>query len=757
MIFGRNTSYSPRVASTSLNTEDSGDLAMQSSPYEGSGSGLGFRRLESKLAKSPAAEQKGTNYPSLISGAAIPSWRWKTHQIFVAGPVDAEQKIGLMLIPPGVMRIVCGLRTLLALVLLVMLYRALGFPQPKRPTIRVMATIVLLLTSFVARESSAEFPSENLLKEYEERLSSQRCTGERCAVIDRMELRLKGGQFSLLLQVSSDGVSAVTLPGPIDVFEAQRITVNGQESFATRRLATNFIELKTPAGKSIVVVEGVLPIRPAFAIQFPDHPIALSFESKDWIQTGLPASGVAPDVLRLSESVQVSPGVGESVPRVESKLSSWVVMRRRLEIGETHELFTSLRRIGDASQALILKLPLGAGERVTSAGVSTENQQVVVSFPPGVAELSYHGLLPKSDSIELAALSVPKLSEEWEVFCDAIYTCQFSGITPSSSVKDGVATKLWQPFPGEKVQVNVAQLQGISGNFVTIDSAQHSVVAGLRQYDGTVNASLRITKESLISLTVAEGAVVQSLALDGEQGKGLQTGSSVSVLVPPGSHSLVLRYLMLRDATHLERVPSVKLSAPTHNLTTVLVPAQDRWVLWTGGAPWGPSVVFWGKLIMVVLITITLAHFGFLGISIGAASMLGVGLTSAPTFLLGIPLMWLAVLHVGGSYRESMLRRSQIVSRVVVLSICALALVVLYNIVETGLVLNPPMLIAGNGSTSASLRWFVDHTEQELLRPWIVRLPLWMWRAFSLIWASWLVVSLLNWLKRTFVVVRDLK
>lgn len=705
-----------------------------------------------------STEQKGTNYPSLISGAAIPSWRWKTHEIYIAGPVDPQQTVRLLLIPPWLMRIICGLRAFLALAMLVLLYRVLKLPQPSRPTIRVMASVLAVLTTFVVRPAHAEFPNEELLKEYESRLESQRCTTRQCSVVDRMAFTLQGGRFILSMRVSSDGVSSVTLPGPVDVLEPRHVTINGQPSIAARRANNNFIEIKLPAGKSDIIVDGELPLRPAFALQFPDRPVAVTFESKDWIQTGLLASGVVPDVLRLSEAVQQQPtAVTGTTSRAETRLSSWVIVRRRLELGENHTLYTTLKRIGDVSQGLILKLPLLLGERITSAGASTENQQVVISFPPGASESSYHGLLPKADSIELTALSLPKVSEEWEVFCDAIYSCEFNGIAPSSSVSDGIATYLWQPFPGDKVGIRIEQLKGISGEFVTIDSAQHHVVSGVRQYEGTVTTSLRITKESLISVTLSDSATVQALELDGEQGKGLVTGTGASVLVPPGSHSLEISYLVPCSPTTFERVPRVTLSTPTHNLTTVLEPAPDRWVVWTGGSVWGPSVVFWGKLIIVCLIAGALARFGFLGISIGAALMLGIGITSAPTYLLGVPLFWLALLHVGGNYREPILRRSPIVTRVAVLLVSASALMVLYNIVETGLVLNPPMLIAGNGSSSESLRWFVDHTEQELLRPWIISLPMWTWRAFSLVWASWLVVSLLNWLKRTFAVVRDLK
>jgi len=713
----------------------------------------GAMKAKRQMPEPKAAEQKGTHYPSLLSGAAVPSWRWRTHELSVAGPVDQHQTIGLILLPPNLMRFICGLRAFLALALVVLLYGTLGFPKPKRTQ---FASLLFLFLFSNPERVYADFPSDSVLNELEARLNAQRCGRESCATIEHMQLGIKADHFNLALRVLSEGASAVKLPGPLEVFAPRHVVVNGQDSPALRRVEDDFLELKVPAGRSLITIEGMLPLRPAFALQFKDKPLSLDFESSDWMQAGLLASGVVPDVLRLNESGATEGNSKKSEEKTETRLSSWVVMRRRLEIREEQTLETTLTRVGDTSQAAIFKLPLLAGERVTSGGFTTEGDQLVVSFPAGTSELSYHGLLPKADSIELVSKPISRVSEEWEVFCDAIYSCESQGITPSQSVKDGVATNVWQPFPGEKVQIKVSQLSGISGDFVTLDTAEHQVNAGLRQYDGTLRASLRVTKESLVSLKFDADSQVQSLSLDGEQGKGLGAEKGVSLLVPPGSHSLELRYMEPREPTLLEKIPAVSISVPTHNLTTTLIPAQDRWILWTGGALWGPSVVFWGKLLILCLISYALSRYGLLGVSGVSSIFLGIGLTSAPTFLVTIPFVWLVLLHAGGPYREKLLPRFPKISRIAVILASVLALLVLYGIVETGLVLAPPMLIAGNGSSASSLRWFVDHTQQELPRPWVMSLPIWTWRGFSLVWSSWLVISLLAWLKRTFKVVRDL-
>ncbi len=754
----------------------SGEIASDS--LEESATPGGLRRKGAKAlmqrqgaGAQAAGEKTGTNYPSLISGAAIPSWRWRSHQIYVAGPVAGDQSLRLVLLPPAIMSGVCGLRVLISMLLLGLLYKALGFRIPGNTALigasraaALVGTLAVLLA--LPRAASAEYPDETLLKELEQRIVSARCVDTSCVALAGMALKLDGSRFVLALDVSSRGVSGVTLPGPLDVLMPESIKLNGAATVATRSLGNGFLQVKVPNGRSRLVIGGTLPQRPAFALQLPDRPLVVNFESLDWMVSGLLPSGVAQEVLRFSEVAKLTDSRGGATQIAggsrlatgeETQLSSWVVAHRRIEISESNTVTTELRRIGDVSQGLIVKLPLLTGERITSAGVSVEGQQAVVSFPPGVSTAEMQGLLPKFDRFQLAAGSVPRVSEEWEVWCDQIYSCTFSGLVPSASVKDGVATKYWQPFPGDKIEVNVSQLGGIAGQFVTVDSAQHSVSADTRQYSGVVTASLRVTKESLVTVTLDESATVQSLALDGEQGRGLATGSGASVLVPTGTHQLELRYLAPRTSGSLETLPRVQLSVPTHNLMTVLQPAQDRWLIWTGGALWGPSVVFWSKLLVVCGIVVGLARLGFLNLSLFSSVMLGVGLSSAPTFILGIPLVWLALLYVGGERRAELLQRSSIVARCLVLGVAMLALLVLYSVVETGLVLRPPMLIAGNNSTAESLRWFLDHTEQELLRPWVVTLPLWAWRAFSLVWSAWLVFSLFGWLKRTFVVVKELR
>ncbi len=75
------------------------------------------------------------------------------------------------------------------------------------------------------------------------------------------------------------------------------------------------------------------------------------------------------------------------------------------------------------------------------------------------------------------------------------------------------------------------------------------------------------------------------------------------------------------------------------------------------------------------------------------------------------------------------------------------ALAVLYFAVRQGLLGWPNMYIGGNGSSSYLLQWFQDRTSMELPRPWLISVPTLFYRILMLVWALWLALALLRWLK----------
>jgi hypothetical protein len=80
-----------------------------------------------------------------------------------------------------------------------------------------------------------------------------------------------------------------------------------------------------------------------------------------------------------------------------------------------------------------------------------------------------------------------------------------------------------------------------------------------------------------------------------------------------------------------------------------------------------------------------------------------------------------------------------------ILTMVALSALILA--IEQGLLGNPEMHIAGNGSNASQLLWYQDRTDKILPQVWVFSLPLYVYRIAMLLWALWLSLALLQWLK----------
>jgi hypothetical protein len=76
-----------------------------------------------------------------------------------------------------------------------------------------------------------------------------------------------------------------------------------------------------------------------------------------------------------------------------------------------------------------------------------------------------------------------------------------------------------------------------------------------------------------------------------------------------------------------------------------------------------------------------------------------------------------------------------------------LTLGLLFRAVAAGLLGQPEMQIAGNGSWAHSLHWYQDRFDKALPQAWVISAPLWLYRLLMLLWALWLANALLRWLR----------
>lgn len=715
-----------------------------------------------KLAPSPAepdatASNSQYSYEDkvFLSGPALPAWRWRTHSISVDAPVGPDATLSFHLLPPAATRAVSAVRIGLAFLLVVVLLRPLGL-SPDRLTLAargsgiVAACVVALLFPFA--DAEAQMPPAELLNELEARMSARQCTANQCASITGFRLDVSGASFSAELDVTSEGTAAVTLAGPMRVLLPLAVEVNGMPWTSLRRSPDDFLVVRTPPGLSTIRVRGEVREDNSFALTVPDRPVHSVITSPDWQVEGVSASGAVEGSVRFTRKAGDG-GPRLPVPPDRTDLPTWAIARRSVVVADTITVLTTVSRIGESGRATTVALPELSGERITSGGIRVDRGRVLVTIPAGASETSFSSTLPYADALRLEAEPAEGVSYEWMVRCAPFVRCTSSGLPVTQSAIDGERGFRWLPFPGERATVTIEPLKGVPGDLMTIDTLTHTVRWGANLFEGNVALAVRNTQQGTVALGLPDGAELRGVTLDGRTA-AVGSGPGVNVLVNPGSHGIEVGYALRSSPGVREEVPPLRVSGTAHNVTVLVEPSGDRWVLWTGGLPWGPAVVFWNKLLVVAAVCLLLSHFRLIPLGYGGAIVLAVGLATLPLFLLPIPLLWLATLRLGPTSGRLFPRVPHWIGTTAFVLLSVLAAALFYRVVQRGLLLEPPMLVAGNQSTARLLRWYTDRAANEIPQPWVLSLPMWCWRAFALAWATWLVVRLTGWMKEAVRVVR---
>ena len=174
---------------------------------------------------------------------------------------------------------------------------------------------------------------------------------------------------------------------------------------------------------------------------------------------------------------------------------------------------------------------------------------------------------------------------------------------------------------------------------------------------------------------------------------------------------------------------------------------QDRWILWAGGPRLGPAVLFWSYLIVVVLVAVALGRIPWTPLKTPHWLLLGLGLTQTEPLAAIVIVGWLLALGLRKDQwpREGWLAFD--LAQLALLAWTVVALGGLYDAVREGLLGIPDMQIAGNGSGHYTLIWTRDRIDSYMPQPWVVSVPLLVYRLLMLLWALWLAHFLLKWLR----------
>jgi hypothetical protein len=689
------------------------------------------------------------------TGPGLPQWQWTTLDLRWSGPVASTQRLHLHLVSPGMNLFLAILRSAL---LLLLVYRLLPYRGRILPRFfgsnatGTVAALVILAVTIVPRVAHAE-PDKAMLEDLRARLTRPPACSPSCASAGRLAVDLRGNTLRLRLEVDAAATTAVALPGTGAQWNPSDVRVDGKPATALAREG-DVLWVAIEQGAHQILLEGPMPDRASVQLSLSMKPHHVEVSAEGWSVAGVHEDGIADDDLQFTRTE--TPKGGSVTSLQPGALPPFVLVTRTLHVGLDWEMETEVARTTPLGSAVVLEVPLLAGEKVTTADVRVVGGKVQVFLGPDAREMSWRSVLAQKSPIHLVAPKDVAWSEVWKMDIGSIWHASYSGL-PFVHADPVGGTKIpeWRPWPGEEGVVTLSRPEGVPGQSLTIDQSTIALRPGLRATDVTVSLTIRSSRGGDHTLLLPEGAQLESLSINSASQPIRQEDRKVKVPIVPGAQSLELVFRVPTGLGTFFRSPAVDLGAPSVNATVTLDVPSSQWLLLTMGPRVGPAILFWSLLLVLLVVAFALGQNHWTPLRTWHWALLFVGLSQVDIVAGAIFVGWLLML----GYRAKEQREKEEekerglhhqwfnLRQVVIVGWTLIALGILADSLHQGLLGTPEMQVMGNGSSSGTLRWFTDRADNLLPSVGIVSVPLLVYRGAMLAWALWIVLSLLSWLK----------
>jgi hypothetical protein len=693
-----------------------------------------------KLVQDPNAK--------LQTGPGLPEWTWHRYPVTWNGPVQQDQELSVYLINPVVNLLLNLFRVFIVLLLAWKLIR-----QPVDELLtraRQIATPAMVLviaagTLSFPDATRAAYPPEDLLKALKQRLLEPPDCLPQCAALEQMSIRLDPVQASFVLQAHAAENLAIPLPVPLNDWTPSSVSIDDEPASALFRDGSGALWVHVDKGVHEIVVRGNIAHLRSMRLDFPLQPHRIEVSVEGWTTDG--TDTLSPSIHSLTFTREQAEAA-TSVFDTKSEIPVFARVVRHIRMGLDWQVITTVTLESGTALPALLRIPLLEGEAVVTDNIKVDNDQVIVSLSGTSRSLSWLSSLEQVDSLTLTAPSSQPWSEAWSMEVTPIWNVSYSGIPVIYHQQSGGQwNPEWRPWPGEQVTLAITRPQGIEGQTRTIEHSLLTLTPGKRATSVELAFTLRSSQGQQHTIKLPPGAELESVSIDATAVPIRQDGNSVTLPLNPGSQDVIIKWKEARGIGWRFASPEVDLDIASVNSRVVIVPGHDRWVLLAGGIRQGPAVQFWGVLTVIVLIAVILGRIKGTPLKTHSWVLLGIGLSTVTPFIALLIAFWIFMLYGRRqmSGLDNALRFNALQILLVVLTVIAVS--ALFGAVSNGLLGNPDMQIAGNGSSRWHLSWYQDRIDSTIPQAWIVSVPVLAYRVLMLAWSMWMAFALISWLK----------
>lgn len=678
------------------------------------------------------------------TGPGLPRWQWSTLALRWSGPVAAAQRIHLYLLSP---RTNLALALLRAALLIVLVVRLLPWTRRLLPRGGAVAGASLVALLLVPARAQADVPDAPTLQELAARLTRKPDCAPSCASAGRMSLDLRGASLRVRVEVDAGAPTAVPLPGTNGEWAPSSVLLDGQAARALLRTDDGILWLELSAGVHQIVMEGPLPDRDSVQLALRVKPHRVEVSAEGWAVAGVHEDGLADEDLQLTRTRRQEGEAGASLE--PGALPPFVRVERTLRAGLDWQMDTRVVRVTPPGTAVVLDVPLLAGESVTTADVRVEGGKALVNMTAQVGEVSWHSVLEQRSPVKLVAPRSLSWVEVWRVDVGPIWHATFAGIpNVHTQAAGGPSVPEWHPWPGEQVSVDLVRPDGAAGQTLTIDQSTAEVRPGQRATDTTLTLRLRSSRGGEHTIVLPPDAQLESLSINGATQPIRQQGERVTLTVVPGAQTVALAWREGRGLSAMFTSSAIDLGEPSVNARLTIAVPGTQWLLFAGGPRVGPAVLFWSLLLVLLVVSLILGANHWTPLRWWHWLLLSIGLSQVSVVAGAVFVGWLLALGwrarwPAGQGGRGLFNLTQVSLGALTLAALGILGVSLYQ----GLLGSPEMQVRGNGSSASLLQWFTDRSAPTLPSAWMVSVPMLVYRAAMLSWALWIALALLGWLR----------
>ncbi len=306
----------------------------------------------------------------------------------------------------------------------------------------------------------------------------------------------------------------------------------------------------------------------------------------------------------------------------------------------------------------------------------------------------------------------------------------------------------YHPYPGESIKLQITRPEAVPGKTLTISKSSIEIKQGKRAADVTLAFTISASRGMQHSITLPPYIDLQKSMINKKEVVLQLEKNHLIIPVQPGTQEVAISWRSKGELSYKLVTQAIDLGTNSVNHSITMNLPYSRWILLTGGPRIGPAVLFWGELFVIILFALLLGRIKFTPLSTLQWLLLILGLSQVPPILAAIVVCWLLFL---GIRREKGAHISQPIPfnlmQVLLVFLTVAALGALFFAIQKGLLGHPDMQISGNNSNNHTLHWYQDRNLSLLPTAWVVTVPLLVYRISMLLWALWLAMALLKWLR----------